>query len=72
MMNLRSIKWPLRSIYMTEGENALVLEIGSCDETYSRANVLVDAYEETQVKNWETLMHYRPAALRGISYDWRA
>jgi hypothetical protein len=57
---------------MTEGENALVLEIGSCDETYSRANVLVDAYEETQVKNWETLMYYRPAALRGISYDWRA
>lgn len=57
---------------MAEGENAPVLEIGSCDGPYPRPNVLVDAYEETQVKNWETLVHYRPAALRGISYDWRA
>ena len=71
MISLRKIKWTLRRVNVTVGKNALVLEVGSGGNPYPRANVLVDAYEETQERHWETVVcgacdahyHYRNGVL---------
>jgi SAM-dependent methyltransferase len=63
MISLRKIKWTLRRVNVTVGKNALVLEVGSGGNPYPRANVLVDAYEETRERHWDTLVHDRPTVL---------
>ena len=63
MISLRKIKWTLRRVNVAVDKNALVLEVGSGGNPYPRANVLVDAYEETQERHWDTLVHDRPTVL---------
>jgi SAM-dependent methyltransferase len=42
---------------------ALVLEVGSGGNPYPRANVLLDAYEETRERHWDPLVSDRPTVL---------
>jgi SAM-dependent methyltransferase len=63
MINLRKVKWALRRIHVPVGQKDLVLEVGSGGNPYPRANVLVDAYEETQERHWDKLVHDRPTIL---------
>ncbi|WP_145976382.1 class I SAM-dependent methyltransferase [Nitrospira moscoviensis] len=58
-----SIAWSLRRLYCPVAKDALVLEIGSGASPYFRANVLCDAYEETQERFYAQLVHDRPTIL---------
>ncbi len=58
-----SIAWPLRRLYCPVEKSALVLEVGSGGSPYYRANVLCDAYEETQERHFAPLIHDRPTIL---------
>lgn len=60
---LKKIKWALRRYHVNIPRNALVLEVGSGGNPYPRSNVLVDAYEETRERHWDTLVHDRPTVL---------
>lgn len=62
-MGLRALAWSLRRLHVPVGPKALVLEVGSGGNPYPRANVLVDAYEETQERHWEPLVRDRPTVL---------
>ena len=55
--------WSLRRINIKIPPNALVLEVGSGGNPYPRANVLLDAYEETRERHWIPLIHDRPTVL---------
>jgi SAM-dependent methyltransferase len=57
------IAWSLRRLYCPVDKNALVLEVGSGASPYFRANVLCDAYEETQERFFTPLVHDRPTIL---------
>lgn len=57
------IVWSLRRINIKIPPNALVLEVGSGGNPYPRANVLLDAYEETRERHWDALVHDRPTVL---------
>jgi SAM-dependent methyltransferase len=57
------LEWSLRRIKIKIPPNALVLEVGSGGNPYPRANVLLDAYEETRERHWEALIHDRPTVL---------
>jgi len=63
MAKFRKVKWALRRLDIALPKNFLVLEVGSGGNPYPRSNVLVDAYEETQERHWETLIHDRPTVL---------
>lgn len=56
-------KWSLRRIALEIPDDALVLEVGSGGNPYPRSNVLLDAYEETRERHWESLVHDRPTVL---------
>jgi SAM-dependent methyltransferase len=58
-----SIAWALRKYHVPVSETALVLEIGSGGNPFPRSNVLIDAYEETQERHFESLVHDRPTLL---------
>lgn len=62
-IGMDSIAWPLRRLYCPVEKNALVLEVGSGGSPYYRANVLCDAYEETQERHFAPLIHDRPTIL---------
>ena len=52
MRALRSVgrdhlAWPLRRLHVPVSADALVLEVGSGGNPFPRANVLLDAYEES-------------------------
>ncbi len=57
------IAWSLRRLTLEIPPDALVLEVGSGGNPYPRANVLLDAYEETRERHWDTLIHDRPTVL---------
>lgn len=57
------IAWSLRRLYCPVIREALVLEVGSGGNPYSRANVLMDAYENTRERHWVPLVSDRPTVL---------
>jgi SAM-dependent methyltransferase len=59
----KKIEWSLRRLNLDIPPNALVLEVGSGGNPYPRSNVLLDAYEETRERHWDTLIHDRPTVL---------
>lgn len=59
----KKIAWSLRRLTLEIPPNFLVLEVGSGGNPYPRANVLLDAYEETRERHWDTLIHDRPTVL---------
>ena len=62
-IGLERMAWSLRRLYCPVGRNALVLEVGSGGNPYARANVLLDAYEETKERHWVPLKVDRPMVL---------
>lgn len=62
-IGLDPIAWSLRRVYCPVGKEALVLEVGSGASPYLRANVLCDAYEESQERFFTPLVHDRPTVL---------
>jgi SAM-dependent methyltransferase/uncharacterized protein YbaR (Trm112 family) len=62
-IGLESVAWSLRRLYCPVGKNALVLEVGSGGNPYSRSNVLLDAYESTRERHWVPLKSDRPTIL---------
>lgn len=63
MVSIKNIEWAVRRLTVPVDKSALVLEVGSGGNPYPRANVLVDAYEETQERHWDPLVHDRPTIL---------
>lgn len=57
------IAWSLRRLHCPVDANALVLEVGSGGNPYYRANVLLDAYENTSERHWAPLVSDRPTIL---------
>jgi SAM-dependent methyltransferase len=55
--------WSLRRLHCPVPASALVLEVGSGGNPYPRANVLLDAYEETRERHWAPLVADRPTVL---------
>jgi uncharacterized protein YbaR (Trm112 family)/SAM-dependent methyltransferase len=62
-IGLESIAWSLRRLYCPVNKGDLVLEVGSGGNPYARANVLLDAYEETRERHWVPLKTDRPMVL---------
>lgn len=62
-VGMDSVAWPLRRLYCPVSKNDLVLEVGSGGSPYFRANVLCDAYEETQERFFVPLVHDRPTIM---------
>ncbi|MCM0605506.1 MAG: class I SAM-dependent methyltransferase [Xanthomonadaceae bacterium] len=62
-LGLEKIAWSLRRIHTPVDRNALVLEVGSGGNPYPRANVLLDAYEDTSERHWVPLTVDRPFVL---------
>ena len=59
-IGFESLAWSLRRLYCPVSEEALVLEVGSGGNPYPRANVLLDAHEETRQRHWAPLKADRP------------
>ena len=55
--------WAIRRLTIHIPSGALVLEVGSGGNPYPRSNVLLDAYENTQERHWDPLIHDRPTVL---------
>jgi SAM-dependent methyltransferase len=62
-LKLDSIAWSLRRIYCPVKKSDLVLEVGSGGNPYFRANVLCDAYLETQERFFVPLICDRPTII---------
>ena len=62
-LGMERIAWSLRRLHCPIAKDALVLEVGSGGNPYPRANVLLDAYEETRQRHWEPLKIDRPMVL---------
>lgn len=62
-LGLESLAWSLRRLHCPVPEGALVLEVGSGGSPYPRANVLLDAYENTRERHWVPLKADRPIVL---------
>lgn len=62
-LGFEKIAWSLRRAYTPVSEDALVLEVGSGGNPYPRANVLLDAYEETRERHFVPLKLDRPFVL---------
>lgn len=58
-----SIAWSLRRLYCPVKKDDLVLDVGSGGNPYYRANVLCDAYLETEERFFEALIADRPIIL---------
>lgn len=54
------LAWSLRRLHCPVSSEALVLEVGSGGNPYPRANVLLDAYEDTRERHWVPLVTDRP------------
>jgi SAM-dependent methyltransferase len=63
VIGLERVAWSLRRLHCPVDHNALVLEVGSGGNPYARANVLLDAYEETNERHWVPLKADRPMVL---------
>jgi SAM-dependent methyltransferase len=55
--------WSLRRLHCPVDRSALVLEVGSGGNPYYRANILLDAYEDTRERHWAPLITDRPTVL---------
>lgn len=59
-IGMEGIAWSLRRLHVPVDRNALVLDIGSGGNPYPRANVLLDAYEDTIERFYAPLVKDRP------------
>lgn len=59
-MGLESIAWSLRRLHCPVPPEALVLDVGSGGNPYPRANVLLDAYEDTVERYNAPIIKDRP------------
>ena len=62
-LGMEKFAWALRRLYCPVSAEALVLEVGSGGNPYARANVLLDAYENTRERHWVPLKSDRPTVL---------
>jgi len=62
-LGFESMAWSLRRLYCPVPSKALVLEVGSGGNPFPRANVLLDAYEESRERHWAPLVADRPTVL---------
>lgn len=62
-LGLESLAWSLRRLYCPVSKEALVLEVGSGGNPYYRANVLLDAYDDTRERHWAPLIADRPTVM---------
>ena len=62
-VGMAPVAWALRRLHCPVAPDALVLEVGSGGNPYARANVLLDAYEETRHRHWAPLVADRPLVL---------
>ncbi|MBI4964987.1 MAG: methyltransferase domain-containing protein [Desulfomonile tiedjei] len=62
-LGFESLAWSLRRLHCPVDAHALVLEVGSGGNPYPRANVLLDAYEESRHRHWVPLVADRPTVL---------
>ena len=62
-LGFESLAWSLRRLHCPVPAEALVLEVGSGGNPYPRANVLLDAYENTRERHWVPLKADRPIVL---------
>lgn len=62
-LGMEKIAWALRRLHCPVPKDALVLEVGSGGNPYARANVLLDAYEDTRERHWVPLVSDRPTVL---------
>ena len=62
-LNLNKLAWAIRRYYLPVSSEDLVLEVGSGGNPYPRANVLLDAYEETSHRFWAPLICDRPTVI---------
>jgi SAM-dependent methyltransferase len=62
-LGFQHLAWSLRRLHVPVDADALVLEVGSGGNPYPRANVLLDAYEETRERHWVPLVADRPTVL---------
>ncbi len=62
-LGFESLAWSLRRLHCPVDSHALVLEVGSGGNPYPRANVLLDAYEESRHRHWVPLIADRPTVL---------
>jgi uncharacterized protein YbaR (Trm112 family) len=62
-LGLERVAWSLRRIHCPVAKDALVLEVGSGGKPYPRADVLLDAYENSRERNWAPLIADRPTVL---------
>jgi ubiquinone/menaquinone biosynthesis C-methylase UbiE len=59
-LGLDGVAWSLRRLHCPVNSKALVLDVGSGGNPYPRANVLLDAYEETFERYHSKLVKDRP------------
>ena len=62
-LGFERVAWSLRRLHCPVTKDALVLEVGSGGKPYPRADVLLDAYENTRERNWAPLKADRPTIL---------
>lgn len=62
-LKMEKVAWSLRRLYCPVKASDLVLEVGSGGSPYFRANVLCDAYEESQERFFAPLISDRPTLL---------
>lgn len=62
-IGLERVAWSLRRLHCPVAKDALVLEVGSGSKPYPRADVLLDAYENSRERNWAPLIADRPTVL---------
>lgn len=62
-IGMEPVAWALRRLHCPVAPQALVLEVGSGGNPYARANVLLDAFEETRHRHWAPLVTDRPLVL---------
>ena len=62
-IGLEGTAWSLRRLHCPVNKDDLVLEVGSGGNPYARANILLDAYEETRERHWVPLKADRPMVL---------
>lgn len=63
LFGLNRLYWSFRRLHVPVNSNALVLEVGAGGNPYPRANVMLDALEETVERNEQSLVKDRPLVL---------
>ena len=67
-LGFERVAWSLRRLHCPVAKDALVLEVGSGGKPYPRADVLLDAYENTRERNWAPLKADRPTVLGFVEH----